>query len=180
MENLHFLPDPSRIQQQGKANKQGSGASMDEMFSRELIEDLKDEQEHVYGNYEEAIKAGVAKEIARINTPVSRYSKMRAKTDLLNWLRFVNLRLRPNAQAEIRQYAEAVATFLKWRFPKTMELFEEHDLYGVQFSRKEMDAIRRWSLRGENLDQAAAAAGLSGSELKEFQKKIEKGGKEIL
>lgn len=191
MENLHYLPEKSRVQKQSKMNKQGSGEAMDETFAMELIEDLRDEQEHIYVKYDEAIKSGVANEIARINTPVSRYSKMRAKTDLLNWLRFLNLRMRPNAQYEIRQYAEAVFQFVEWRFPKTAELFKEYDLYGTHLGRSEMGTIHallnslKKHLGGMDnfvptVKAMAEANGLTGSKLTEFLRKLEKGGLEIL
>ncbi len=190
MENLHYLPEAGRIRTQGKMNKQSSDAPMDESFAMELIEDLRDEQEHIYGNYDQAIQKGVAKEIARINTPVSRYSKMRAKTDLLNWLRFLNLRLRPNAQSEIRDFAKAVASIVEGLFPKTWKLFEEYDLYGVHFGRSEMEALRGL-LRGledvrglatpnEPTKAALDALGLTGSKLTEFIAKVEVGGTRIL
>lgn len=181
MADVHYLPERSRIQRQGKTNKQSSDdVAMEEAFATEFIEDLKDQQEHVYSSYDEAVKLGVAKEIARINTPVSRYSKMRAKTDLLNWIRFLNLRLRPNAQFEIRQYAEVVSQLLRWRFPKTMDLFEEYDLFAASFSRSEMKALRLMLLNNRNRYEAAKEIGLAASKAEEFFKKLDKGGEEIL
>ncbi len=180
MPNLHYLPEAARIRTQGKMNKQGSDEAMDAGYAMELIKDLRDEQEHIYTNYEGAIAKGVAKEIARINTPVSRYSKMRAKTDLLNWLRFLNLRMRPNAQMEIRQYAEVVGQMIQWIFPKTFQLFEEYDLYGVSFGRSEMKALRLMLLNERNRFEAAKESGLGGSKAEEFYRKLDKGGLEIL
>ena len=67
---------------------------------------------------------GVAKEVARINTPVSRYSKMRAIGNLRNWLAFLTLRQDPAAQWEIRQYANAVGSIVEQLFPRTWELYQ--------------------------------------------------------
>lgn len=74
--------------------------------------------------YEWALSAGVPKELARIHLPVGRYSRMRASANLRNWLAFLTLRLDTAAQWEIRQYAEAVGTFVADRFPRTWELFK--------------------------------------------------------
>ncbi len=90
------------------------------------------------------LDAHVPKEVARINTPVSRYSKMRAKANLWNWLHFLKLRLAPNAQWEIRQYAEAVASIVKSLWPRTYALFEEHDLHGIRLSASECELLRKW------------------------------------
>jgi thymidylate synthase (FAD) len=142
MANLHYVPDEDRIQKQDDVNKQGSKGSFDPLYADAVAFDFRHEQEMVYENYDRLVKEGVAKEIARINTPVSRYSKMRAKTDLRNWLGFLNLRMRQNAQYEIRQYANAVAELIKGLWPKTYALFEEHDLYSVTLSQEEIRVVR--------------------------------------
>jgi thymidylate synthase (FAD) len=69
------------------------------------------------------LKVGVAREIARLVIPVSQYSRMRASANLRNWLAFLTLRMAPNAQWEIRQYANAVGTIIAERFPRTWQLF---------------------------------------------------------
>jgi len=64
-------------------------------------------------------------ELARIILPVGRYSRMRASANLRNWLAFLTLRMHPDAQWEIRQFAQAVHDELLPIFPRTMELFDE-------------------------------------------------------
>lgn len=56
--------------------------------------------------------------------PAGRYSRMRASADLLNWLKFLTLRMAPEAQWEIRRYAQGVHEFLSRLFPRTMALFD--------------------------------------------------------
>lgn len=189
MPNLHYMPDASRLKKQSSNNKQGTG---EEEFPQEYIdmtlEELEYEQKQTYSHYEQMLSEGVAKEIARLNTPVSRYSKMRAKANLRNWLGFLNLRLRPNAQFEIRVFAEPVADIIRKVFPKSYELFEEYDLYGVSFSRTEMAVIRdviktiEMSRREmmEPFITSAKKHKLEGRKLQEFIEKLEKGGLEIL
>ena len=78
------------------------------------------EQEQVY---QTALARGVPKELARLVLPVGRYSRMRASANLRNWLAFLTLRMAPQAQWEIRQYANAVGELVKENFPRTWELF---------------------------------------------------------
>ena len=75
--------------------------------------------------YEEGLGFGIPKELARLVTPVGRYSRMRASTNLRNWLGFLTLRCDENAQWEIRQYAGAVASVLRALFPRTLKLWGE-------------------------------------------------------
>lgn len=137
MPNLHYVPENERIQKQSSANKQGSGEQFEGATATHIAESLRAEQLRIYDRYDGLVQQGVAKEVARLNTPVSRYSKMRAKTDLRNWLGFLQLRMAPNAQWEIRQYANAVAEIVKALWPRTYALFEEHDLNGEHLSMTE-------------------------------------------
>lgn len=185
MPNIHYLPDPSRIQKQSTANKQGSAEAFEEDFAAEIIEELEREQQDVYRNYEDMVDDGLAREIARINTPVSRYSKMRAKGNIRNWFQFLNLRMRPDAQYEIRQFANEVGKLISWLWPKAYGFFEEYDLYGAHFSRTELRMLRELFLRAYKpsdkvFEEAAQIEGLSKTKLKEFMEKLEFGGDKIL
>ncbi len=77
--------------------------------------------------YEHGLAIGLPKEVARVCLPVGRYSRMRASTNLRNWLAFLTLRHSPAAQWEIRQYAEALAVELRRLFPRTMQLWDEYE-----------------------------------------------------
>lgn len=178
MPNLHYVPELSRIQKQSKSNKQGSDEAFPMADAERIRLEIIDQQDEVYESYDDWCEEGLAKEIARVNTPVSRYSKMRAKTDIRNWLAFLNLRMRPSAQWEIRQYANAVSDILKSLYPRTWFLFEEYDLYGASFSRTELAILRRNI--GLGSIQMDAQTELSGTKLTEFMEKLEKGGLEIL
>lgn len=143
MPDLHYVPEPKRIQLQSTDNKQGSApGSCSPERAEAVIGVFTQQQRDVYDYYTLMVGSGVAKEVARLNTPVSRYSKMRAKTDLRNWLAFLQLRMAPNAQWEIRQYANAVARIVEDLFPKTWELFEEYTLHAVRLSRSEVELLR--------------------------------------
>ena len=75
--------------------------------------------------YQRALMMGVPKEVARITMPVGHYSRMRASANLRNWLAFMTLRCAPNAQYEIRQFADAVGQIIAETFPRTHNLWVE-------------------------------------------------------
>jgi len=129
MPNLHYIPLLSRIKKQSETNKQATGnEELPQEVIVEFLNRLEKEQQMIYNNYQWALDQGIAKEVARINTPVSRYSRMVVSANLLNWLRFLGLRLAPNAQWEIRQYAEAIKLEMEKYFPRTLELFKEQPI----------------------------------------------------
>ena len=179
MQDLHYIPELERIVKQSTTNKQGS--TNEPMPDATGIQaELERQQIEVYGYYDAWVGNGMAKEVARLNTPVSRYSKMRAKTDLRNWLAFCNLRMRPGAQWEIRQFANEVGKIIKAIWPRVWDLFEEYDLYGVTFSRTEMKAMRLFLQSELSVDDAATQANLRGAKLQEYLNKMLKGGEVIL
>jgi thymidylate synthase (FAD) len=84
--------------------------------------------------YKDGLKIGVPKELARYNMPVSHYTRMRASTNLRNWLAFETLRDEKGVQWETREYADALRLMLEAVFPRTMQLFKqrrrlENELY---------------------------------------------------
>lgn len=128
MPNIHWYPSLDRIKQSANANKQAQGVipliDSDTILNKWINQGI-DLQQQIYTHYELGLRLGVPKEVARFNTPVSRYSKMRASANLLNWLRFLGLRADPHAQLEIQEYAYKLTDILEKEFPRTMELFKE-------------------------------------------------------
>ncbi len=138
MPNLHYVPSVERIIESAKknSNKQASGggvlqvpSDLNDMCEIDAAEEIRrlirEEQQRIYTRYKKFLSFGVSKEIARLNTPVSRYSRMRATGNLRNWLAFLTLRMDPHAQFEIRQYAWCVADVIMSVFPRTYALFDE-------------------------------------------------------
>jgi thymidylate synthase (FAD) len=124
MPDLHYVPAFNRVKAQDAKNRQATGtAELPPKVVSEFLREIEAEQRRIYENYDRWLKLGVPKELARLNTPVSRYSRMRASANLRNWLAFLTLRMAPDAQWEIRQYANAVGEMIKASFPHTWELF---------------------------------------------------------
>lgn len=127
--DLNYIPTIERLLINSKTNKQAGtikgAAELDEAGAREFQGRLETLYTEVESDYQWALGMGVPKELARVILPVARYSKMRASTDLRNWLAFLTLRMAPGAQYEIRVYADAVGELIAQQFPRTWELFVE-------------------------------------------------------
>ena len=96
---------------------------LDAAMAAEWIQQLREAYQHCQEVYEMGLDIGVPKELSRLPVPVARYSQMRASANLRNWLAFLTLRMAPNAQWEIREYANAVGELIAEAFPRTWDLF---------------------------------------------------------
>lgn len=76
--------------------------------------------------YNNMLKNGIAKEVARLVLPVNTYSKMVWKTNLRAAMNFVSLRNHEHAQWEIREYAKKMETILQEIAPHSMQSFIKH------------------------------------------------------
>ena len=122
----NYTPSIERMQLPSGKNKQaqGTGSPLDSYVATVWQQELEMLYQHAQRVYEQGIRAGIPKELARLPVPVARYSRMRASANLRNWLAFLTLRMAPNAQWEIRQYANALSWFIAEQFPRTWALFE--------------------------------------------------------
>ena len=125
--DLYYTPDYDVVMERAsrsEANKQASGSGFkdpeDVGFWIDALSEGYDTCEKIYKT---ALEKGIPKELARLIMPVGHYSKMRASASLRNWIAFLTLRMDPNAQWEIRQYAGAVHEIITNFFPRTAELF---------------------------------------------------------
>lgn len=123
--------------------------------------------------YELLLDEGVSREQARAVMPVGNYTEFVGSVDLNNFLKFAMLRRKPNAQKEIRDYADACYSMVKEHFPIICEAWEDYVYHGSSFSSREMSAIKH--LLGE-LDitpgYVESQYGLSKREAKEFCEKL--------
>lgn len=177
MKDEFYLPDPAKISFQSTDNKQGrSETEVPEEVKARVLELLREGQKESYAQYDELIEMGLARELARINLPLSLYTEWYWTMDLHNLFHFLALRLDPHAQYEIREYARVMLDLTRKVAPAACESFEEHILGGVRFSQKELAALRAAveSVSGDALAQALGAApGTKGHE--RFMTKIREG-----
>ena len=125
----NYVPTVWRLMMQGGANKQAQATKPGEIVPRYIAEQFRIKLRMGYaqaqGDYDDALGAGVPKELARLILPVGRYSRMRASANLRNWLQFLTLRMDSAAQYEIRLYANAVGDLIEQHFPHTWGLFNK-------------------------------------------------------
>lgn len=124
-----YMPAAWRVQD--TKNKQGSleyiGATESEDFWHSHNTAIAEHVfEEAYAGYQELLKRGVAKELARVVLPVSMFTEIYVNTDVHNLIHFLNLRQDPHAQLEMRVIADAMAEIGRELFPWT---FEAKDRY---------------------------------------------------
>jgi thymidylate synthase (FAD) len=167
-----YVPAEEDVCAQSSDNKQGrTDEALPEDVRRRVIDAFDAGQEHAYGEYEKLLEEGVARELARINLPVSVYTEWYWQIDLHNLFRFLRLRMDYHAQREIRAYAETMFEITKKIAPAASAAFEEHVLGAVSFGAAELDALTQL-LPEFTDDQIAERTGLSGRALARFLAKL--------
>jgi thymidylate synthase (FAD) len=133
---------PGEWRFQSKSNKQGSEGFLDVSVGKNLTAGEEEFHRLAARWYEERLKAGVAREQARKDLPLSTYTEAYWKMDLHNLLHFLQLRMDPTAQFEIRSYASIMGYEIvrKW-CPLTWEAFEDYILKGMSLSIHEQAII---------------------------------------
>ncbi len=144
---------PDAWREQSADNKQGSGGYFAVETGERLSASEAELQALARKVYEERLRMGVAREQARKDLPLSTYTEAYWKIDLHNLLRFLELRLHPHAQFEIRTYAECIyRNVLSVWVPLTFEAFNDYILNGVSFSSIELSVMA--ALNGGNPEKA--------------------------
>lgn len=119
--DVNYVPTVKRCMLNAGTNKQaqGTGAALTAEAAQQWLEqELTEIYREAQTAYEVGLSLGVPKEIARLVLPVGRYSRMRASGNLRNWLAFYKLRAAPDAQWEIRQYADCIGKLIADTFPR--------------------------------------------------------------
>jgi hypothetical protein len=100
-----------------------------------------EQNEQSYALYQDQMARGVAREIARCVLPLSLYTEWYWKIDLHNLFHFLRLRMDPHAQLEVRELAEAMASFVKPKVPFAWEAFEQDRRQAIFLSREEKEVL---------------------------------------
>lgn len=118
-----YIPDVLRGQ--SKSNKQASGAPIE---GDELLQSFRDSCNASIATYRQLIDRGVAREMARMVLPVGTYTEFMCKYNLRSALHFATLRDAPNAQYEIRVYAQHVHSIIAQYFPRVYNAWVKYRL----------------------------------------------------
>lgn len=174
MKDDFYVPDLDQIRPQSENNKQGRS---DDTFSDEkakaIQQKLGNVQKELYTEYETLLGEDLARELARINLPLSNYTEWYWKIDLHNLFHFLRLRIDSHAQYEIRVYGEALAGIVKEIVPHAWQAFEDYSLNSANFSKPELNAMRKLLEGSKVEDLDLDEIGLSKREFREFKLKLE-------
>ena len=108
--------NPQDIRARDTNLKQGSKLTNVENNSEIAIK-IKDIQDKVLNTYEELLSLNVAPEVARGILPQSMYTEFIETASLAAYARLCKLRLDPNAQKEIQEYAKVLSELIEEKFP---------------------------------------------------------------
>ena len=160
MRDEFYLPADVDVAKQSTDNKQGrSTEPVTHQYAAEVQEKLEKGQEQAYADYSALVETGLARELARVNLPLSLYTEMYWQIDLHNLFHFLKLRLDGHAQKEIRDYADVILEITRAVAPLATSSFENYMRNGVNFSGEEMEELRKMldgketSLTGKKLDR---------------------------
>jgi thymidylate synthase (FAD) len=180
---LFYRPEKEQFALQSQANKQGRDAGASDELYREAIARWEKLRADAGETYAWLLEQDVAREIARIDLPVSMYTQWYWKVDLHNLLHFLTLRVDPRAQWEIREFARVIAGMVKRVAPLSYEAWVDYDLASRPLTRVERDVLSRLvkesddglaARDGATVSKAAMEeAGLSPREIRELLEKLE-------
>jgi thymidylate synthase (FAD) len=176
LDPLYYTPDAERVSYQAKSNHQGSGEQHPDAV--DFVTQWREEQQEFEEEYNALIQThNVARELARLNMPVSHYSTFVVTGNLLNWFRFLQLRMEATAQYEIRVYANAIFDLAKQYFPTSFEAFHDYWLEAVTLSGKEAKLLSQMipkAVSDESFTNAlpAPSADFTKREAEEFRQKL--------
>jgi thymidylate synthase (FAD) len=183
MPMLFYTPEPEQLQKQSRVNNQGrSGEVVSPTEHAEAVRRWNEIRRLSRDTYEWMAGEHMARELARIDLPLSTYTQWYWKIDLHNLLHFLRLRVDAHAQWEIQEFGRVMAGMLKRVAPLSYEAWIDYDVCGARVSRAELDALRKLiRLEGDalvangetRLDSAALeAGGLGKREVRELLQKL--------
>ena len=172
-----YIPAPEHLAAQSASNRQGRGDVLQGEEAARVLSLLKEDSARCYDHYEEMLneradggaidpeRAGLARELARMNLPINIYTQWYWKCDLHNLLHFVALRADPHAQYEIRAYADVLLETVKRWVPLACESFVKQVTTGTALSGPAVAVVKRM-IDGEAVQQEDS--GLSKREWREL------------
>ncbi|MCA9758884.1 MAG: FAD-dependent thymidylate synthase [Candidatus Eisenbacteria bacterium] len=148
-------PDAWRVQSTG--NRQGSAGTLPEDVGQTLSDEEARFQDDARRIYESRLEAGVAREQARKDLPLSTYTEAYWKVDLHNLLHFLALRMDSHAQEEIRAYATVIGEEIVRRWcPLVWEAFIDYRMESLGLTRLDISILE--ALHGAGPDAARVRA----------------------
>jgi thymidylate synthase (FAD) len=173
-----YVPTVERFAAQSKNNKQGSGNGYAKREAQWMVDAFQSASVDAFNIYNWVLnRFDLARELARIILPQSAYTEFYWKVNGRNLMNFLQLRGPEDghAQAEIQLYATEMRQVFAEILPLTNEAFEEHVLFAMTLSRREVEALQA----NVHISQAIKDASqvypeMTGGRLTEFVKKMDR------
>ena len=140
-----YVPTIERMQEQSTDNRQGSGEMLSVENALLCMANLADSHVASRLTYDNLLRLGLTRELARNVLSFDLYASARVKCDLHNWLHFLKLRTDRHAQWEIQQYAVAIESIVKEKFPIAYNAWVDYVKKSVTFSLMEMEILRSYN-----------------------------------
>ncbi len=141
---LFYKPDYEQFAIQSASNRQGrDGEPAPRSVYDEAIRRWEEVRRMAGDSYGWMLEEEVARELARIDLPLSTYTQWYWKIDLHNLFHFLSLRADPHAQWEIQEFARVMAGIMKRVAPLSYEAWLDYEFSGEHMSRGELEALRR-------------------------------------
>ncbi|HSG07081.1 MAG TPA: FAD-dependent thymidylate synthase [Longimicrobiales bacterium] len=125
---LFYTPPQEQFALQSRSNNQGREEGAPPEVYREAVDRWERMRAEAGDAYGWMLEQDVARELARIDLPVSTYTQWYWKIDLHNLLHFLTLRVDARAQWEIQQFARVIAGMVKRVAPLSYEAWVDYDL----------------------------------------------------
>lgn len=140
----YYLPEVYVIGTQDEINKQGTTKpmKMGSEWEEEIVDQLNNASHTAFSAYKDFLDNELSREQARLILPMNTYTEWVWKINLHNLLHFLQLRMDPHAQYEIRVYAETIYKLLKNHFPQTMQAFEDYTLNAVTLTALDIEVLK--------------------------------------
>lgn len=177
---LFYTPQEEHFALQSAVNKQGRATQSvlpgleaaepgpSSEFYRESVERWEAVRRKAADDYTWLIQQDVARELARIDLPLSTYTQWYWKIDLHNLLHFLTLRVDPHAQWEIQEYGRVMAGMVKRVAPLSWEAWIDYQVMGAHLSRGEIKALSKLVDATDDGLAARPGTALSTDDLAEF------------
>ena len=140
---LFYEPDYDQFAIQSVANRQGrEGEPAPRSVYEEAVRRWEDVRSSASDAYGWLVAEDVARELARIDLPLSTYTQWYWKIDLHTLFHFLSLRADPHAQWEIQEFAKVMAGMMKRVAPLSYEAWLDYEFCGEHMSHGELQALR--------------------------------------
>lgn len=120
--------DDKSIRGQSKMNAQSSEDNLTPEQKDNILEkmiELEMLAEMTFQGYQDLIKMGLTREVARFYLPQSTYTIFYMQMDMNNLMKFLRLRCAPDAQWEIQVYANAMKELVRQFFPVMIDQLDQ-------------------------------------------------------